>query len=353
MLVCPESPANRSAGEDLAPAMGEGGSAVPAPPPRDPRKLVSVVIGCYNEEENVKDLYEEIRGVFESLGRFRWELIFADNASRDGTLRILKEIAAIDCRVKIIANWRNFGHIRSPYHALLQARGDAVISMAADFQDPPALIPAFLEKWEAGLPVVLGVKTSSEEPARLFLVRRVYYGLIRRLSDVEMIPQATGFGLYDQSFIKLLRKLDDPYPYMRGLISEFGLAYAVVPFKQPLRRHGVTKNNFFTNYDLAMIGITSHSKAPLRFATIAGFGLSAMSLLVAVGYLAYKLVFWNRFAVGIAPLVIGLFLSFSVQLFFMGLLGEYIAVIHTRVMKRPLVVERERVNFKADERPAG
>lgn len=348
MTVHPEPPGRRSVGSEISLAGEEGGGTAPGvAAPEGRPKLVSVVVGCYNEEENVRELYEQIRAVFEKIGRFRWELIFADNASRDGTLRVLKEIAASDRRVKIIVNWRNFGHIRSPFHALLQARGDAVIAMAADLQDPPELIPKFLEKWEAGLPVVLGVKTSSEESAPLFLVRRIYYALIRRLSDVEMIQHSTGFGLYDQAFITLLRKLDDPYPYMRGLISEFGFAYAVVPFKQPKRRHGVTKNNFFTNYDLAMTGITSHSKAPLRFATIAGFGLSAVSLLVAIGYLAYKLVFWNRFAVGIAPLVIGLFLSFSVLLFFMGLLGEYIAVIHTRVMKRPLVVERERVNFDA------
>jgi polyisoprenyl-phosphate glycosyltransferase len=308
-------------------------------------KLVSVVGGCYNEEKNVRELYERVRAVFEKIGRYRWELIFADNASRDGTLAVLKEIAAADKRVKIIANWRNFGHIRSPFHALLQAKGDAVITMATDLQDPPELIPDFLEKWEAGLPVVLGVTKSSEASPFMFLVRGMYYRLIRRLSDVETIQHSTGFGLYDQTFVELLRKLDDPYPYMRGLVSEFGFAYAAIPYDQPARKHGITKNNFFTLYELAMVGITSHSMAPLRVATIAGFALSMLSLLVALGYLGYKLIYWNQFAVGVAPLVIGLFLSFSVQLFFLGLLGEYIAVIHTRVMHRPLVVEKERVNF--------
>jgi len=310
-----------------------------------------VVIGTYNEEENVQELYERIVKVFEGLGRYRWELIFADNASRDGTLAVLKEIASVDRRVKIIVNRRNFGHIRSPFHALLQARGDAVISMPADLQDPPELIADFVGKWEAGVPVVLGVKRSSRDSALMFLVRSSYYGLIRRLSDVEEIPHATGFGLYDRTFVDLLRDLDDPYPYTRGLVSELGFAYAVVPYDQLARKHGLTKNNFYSLYDMAMVGITSHSKIPLRLATILGFGLSALSLLVALGYLAYKLIFWDRFAVGIAPLVIGFFLSFSVQLFFLGLLGEYIAVIHTRVMRRPLVIERERVNF--DTPPPG
>lgn len=309
-------------------------------------KLITVVAGCYNEEGNVRELYERIAAVFEKVGRYRWEIIFADNASEDGTLAVLKEMAASDKRVKVIANWRNFGHIRSPYHALLQARGNAVIMMASDLQDPPELITEFLSKWEAGVPVVLGVKKSSREPAVMRLIRTAYYRLLRRLSDVETIQHSTGFGLYDQSFVDLLRALDDPYPYARGLVSEFGLAHAVVPYDQPRRKSGVTKNNFYSLYDLAMIGITSHSKVPLRLATMLGFALSALTFLVALGYFVYKLIFWNRFAVGIAPLVIGLFLSFSVQLFFMGLLGEYIAVIHTRVMRRPLVVERERINFE-------
>lgn len=315
-------------------------------------KLVSVVVGCFNEEGNVRELYERVRAVFDAIGKYRWELIFADNASQDGTLAILRELAASDRRVKVIVNWRNFGHIRSPYHALLQARGDAVIAMASDLQDPPELIADFLKEWENGIPVVLGVKKSSREPKLMYLVRTAYYRLLRRLADVETIPHATGFGLYDRSFMEILRTLDDPYPYMRGLIGELGLAFTTKPYDQPPRGSGVTKNNFYTLYDLAMMGITSHSKIPLRLATIIGFFLSALSLLVAIGYFVYKLIFWDRFAVGIAPLVIGLFLSFSVQLFFMGLLGEYVAVIHTRVMKRPLVVERERINFDDPEPPS-
>ncbi|MFI5181356.1 MAG: glycosyltransferase family 2 protein [Thermoanaerobaculia bacterium] len=315
-------------------------------------KLVSVVAGCFNEEGNVRELYSRVRAVFDAIGTYRWELIFADNASRDGTLAALRQLASEDRRVKVIVNWRNFGHIRSPFHALLQARGDAVIAMASDLQDPPELIAGFLKEWENGIPVVLGVKKSSREPKLMYLVRTAYYRLLRRLADVETIPHATGFGLYDRSFMEILRTLDDPYPYMRGLIGELGLAFTTMAYDQPPRGSGVTKNNFYTLYDLAMVGITSHSKIPLRLATILGFLLSALSLLVAIGYFVYKLIFWDRFAVGIAPLVIGLFLSFSVQLFFMGLLGEYVAVIHTRVMKRPLVVERERINFDDPEPPS-
>ncbi len=324
----------------------------PASPRDDERKLVSVVAGCFNEEGNVRELYTRVRSVFDALGKYRWELIFADNASRDGTQAILREIAAADRRVKVIVNWRNFGHIRSPYHALLQARGDAVIAMASDLQDPPELIAEFLAHWESGRPVVLGVKASTRESAVMRAVRRIYYGLLYRLSDVEIVQHATGFGLYDKSFVDILRKLDDPYPYTRGLISEFGLAYDTVSYHQPPRKAGITKNNFYSLYDLAMVGITSHSKVPLRLATLAGFGLSLLSFLTALAYLVAKLLFWTRYPAGVAPILIGLFVTFSVQLFFMGLLGEYVAVIHTRVMKRPLVIERERINFDdADERP--
>ncbi|HUM00901.1 MAG TPA: glycosyltransferase family 2 protein [Thermoanaerobaculia bacterium] len=318
----------------------------------DARKLVSVVAGCYNEEENVRELYRRVRAVFDALGAYRWELIFADNASRDGTLAVLRQLAAEDRRVKVIVNWRNFGHIRSPYHALLQARGDVVISMASDLQDPPELITDFLSRWESGKPVVLGVKASTRETPFIRAVRRAYYGILHRLSDVEVIQHATGFGLYDKSIVDIFRELDDPYPYARGLISEFGLAYDTVSYDQPPRKAGTTKNDFYSLYDLAMVGITSHSKVPLRLATLAGFALSLLSLLTALAYLVAKLVFWYRYPAGVAPILIGMFVAFSVQLFFMGLIGEYIAVIHTRVMKRPLVVERERINFEETQGPA-
>jgi polyisoprenyl-phosphate glycosyltransferase len=308
-------------------------------------KLISVVTPCYNEEENVRELYEQVKGVFAALGTYRYEHIFIDNASPDRTASILKEIAAADPNVRVIVNQRNFGHVRSPHHALLQTRGDAVVSLAADLQDPPQMIPQFLELWQQGFKVVIGVKRSTQDRWLLGALRNGYYRLLHQLSDVELIRDATGFGLFDRRFIDLLRSLDDPYPYTRGLIGEFGFATATIPYDQPPRQHGLTKNTLYTLYDLAMTGITSHSKLPLRLATIIGFALSAISFFVAAAYFLYKLVFWNSFPVGTAPIVIGLFLGFSIQLFFLGLLGEYIAVIHTRVMHRPLVVEKERINF--------
>ena len=308
-------------------------------------KLISVVTPCFNEVENVRVLHQRIRAVFQKTGRYQYEHIFIDNFSTDGTVEALRELAAADRNVRVIINRRNFGQERSPYHAVLQTRGDAVVVLASDLQDPPELISTFLERWEQGFKVVLGIKRASEEPRAMFLLRTVYYRLIERLSDVRLIQHATGFGLYDRAFVDLLRGLDDPHPYTRGLVAEFGFEVATIPYDQPARKHGRTKNNFYTLYDLAMVGITSHSKVPLRIATILGFLLSGLTFLVAIAYFIYKLIYWRQFPVGIAPLVIGLFLSFSVQLFFMGILGEYIAVIHTRVMRRPLVVEKERINF--------
>jgi glycosyltransferase involved in cell wall biosynthesis len=308
-------------------------------------KLISVVTPCYNEEENVRELYAQVKAAFASMGRYRYEHIFIDNASTDGTVAILKELAAADHDVKIIVNQRNFGQVRSPHHAFLTARGDAVISLAADLQDPPELIPQFLEHWEKGFKVVLGVKRSTKDAPVMALLRATYYRLISQISDVELIPHVTGFGVYDQQFVSLVRSLDDPYPYTRGLVSEFGFAYVTIPYDQPNRMHGVTKNNWYSLYDFAMTGVTSHSKLPLRLATLIGFATAGMSLLVAIGYFVYKLMYWNSFPVGVAPIVIGLFFAMSIQLVFLGLIGEYIAVIHTRLLRRPLVVEKERVNF--------
>ncbi len=308
-------------------------------------KLITVVTPCFNEAGNVQELSERLRAVFEKNDGYLWEHLFIDNASTDGTQAILRDLASRDPRVKVIFNRRNFGHVRSPVHGLLQARGDAVVVMASDLQDPPELIPEFLSKWTSGAPVVLGVKKTSSESPAFYAVRTLYYRLADRLSDVPLIEHATGFGLYDRTFVEALRQLEDPFPYVRGLVSDLGFAPEVVPYHQPCRTRGLTKNNFFTLYDLAMVGITSHSKLPLRLVTLSGFALSALSLLVAIGYFVYKLVFWSRFPAGIAPAVIGIFLLCSFQLFCMGLLGEYVAVIHTRAMKRPLVVEKERINF--------
>lgn len=308
-------------------------------------KLITVVTPCYNEAGNVTEIASRVRAVFASLPGYQREHFFIDNASTDGTVAELRALAASDPHVRVILNRRNFGHLRSPVHAILQARGDAVVALASDLQDPPELIPEFLSKWEAGAPVVLGVKKSSSESPLFYAIRTVYYKLADRLSDVPLIEHATGFGLYDRTFLEVLRQLDDPYPYVRGLVSDLGFAAEVVPYDQPLRVRGVTSNNFLTLYDLAMVGITSHSKVPLRLVTLSGFLLSLLSFLVALVYLAYKLIFWSNFPAGIAPAVIGIFLLCSFQLFCMGLLGEYVALIHTRVMKRPLVIEKERINF--------
>jgi glycosyltransferase involved in cell wall biosynthesis len=308
--------------------------------------LISVVTPCYNEEDNVEEVYRRVKAVFDARSDCEYEHIFIDNASADKTPSILRSLAAGDKNVRVILNTRNFGHIRSPYYALLQARGDAVISVVADLQDPPEMIPEFISLWRAGNKIVLAQKTKSEESRLFFMVRSAYYYLVRKLADVPLLDNVTGFGLYDRAVIEVLRRIDDPYPYFRGLICDIGFQRAMIPFTQPVRKRGLTKNNFYTLYDLAMLGITNHSKVPLRLATFAGFCVAGLSLLVAVGYGIYKLLFWNRFEVGIAPLVIGIFFVGAVQLFFTGILGEYIGAIHTQVLKRPLVIERERINFE-------
>lgn len=309
------------------------------------RKLISVMTPCYNEEANVEELHHQIAAVFETLPQYDWEHIYIDNASRDGTPAKLRQLAAADPRVKVILNNRNFGHIRSPFYGLLQAGGDAVVGLASDLQDPPSLIPAFIRKWEEGYKVALGQKITSSESPLFFALRSAYYRLVRRLADIELIEHVTGFGIFDREVVEQFRKINDPYPYGRGLISDLGYAVARIQYHQPMRKSGITSNNFYTLYDLAMLGITNHSKVPLRIATLLGFAMSLGSLLVAIGYFIYKLIFWSRFPVGQAPEVIGLFLFSSVQLFFTGVLGEYIGAIHTQVQHRPLVIEKERINF--------
>lgn len=308
-------------------------------------KLISVITPCFNEEDNVEELYRQVRQVFDGLPQYRYEHIFIDNASTDRTVELLKWLAARDRNVKVIVNTRNFGHIRSPYHALLEAKGDAVISIVSDLQDPPEMIPEFLAKWEEGYKVVVGVKTSSQESHLMFAIRKAYYNLIGRLSEIDLIKNFTGFGLYDKRVIDVLREINDPYPYFRGLIADIGYEICKIEYTQPSRKRGITKNNFYTLYDMAMLGITNHSKVPLRLATMTGFVIGGFSLVVAIVYFVYKLMFWNQFQVGSAPLVIGLFFFASVQLFFIGIVGEYVGSIQTQVMKRPLVIEKERINF--------
>lgn len=317
--------------------------------------FVSVVTACFNEEENVEEIARQVRGVMESLPPraqpdggsepYTYEHLFIDNASSDRTVEILRGICASDPRVKVIVNTRNFGHIRSPFHGLLQARGDAVISIVADLQDPPEMIRDFVAQWEAGYKIAVGVKKESLEKKYMFFVRGLFYRLIDRLSEVPLIRNFTGFGLYDRAVMDTLREIDDPYPYFRGLICDLGYARVEIPYSQPARRRGVTKNNLYSLYDMAMLGITNHSKVPLRLAAMAGFALSIVALLVAVLYLVLKLSMWNTFNLGLAPLLIGIYFFGSVQLFFIGILGEYIGSIHTQVYHRPLVIERERINF--------
>lgn len=308
------------------------------------RKLISIVTPCYNEEANIDELYQRIIGVMSRLD-YDYEHIFIDNCSTDGSIAKLRDLAAQDKRVKLILNARNFGHIRSPYHALLQAKGDACVLIASDLQDPPEMIEEFVHKWEQGFKTVLAVKPESEESRMMFLLRRSYYRFITRISEVPLVQNATGAGLFDRVVLDILKKIDDPYPYFRGLLCEIGFPIATVPFKQPRRQRGITKNNFYTLYDIAMLGITNHSKVPLRLMVMGGGLLAGLSLLTAFGFLVAKLVFWNSFQVGIAPMLISLFFFSSVQILFLGMLGEYLGSVHTQMRNMPLVVESERVNF--------
>lgn len=310
-------------------------------------KKISIMTACYNEEENVVQLTDAVRKIMgEELPMYDYEHVFIDNCSEDNTLSLLREICAKDPHVKVIENARNFGHIRSPFHGLLQTEGDCTISMAADFQEPPALIPTFVKKWEEGFKVVCAVKTTSKENKMMFGIRKFYYNIVKKMSEVDSIDNFTGFGLYDKQVIAALRLMEDPYPYFRGLICEIGFKRAIVEFNQPKRERGKTHNSFYTLFDMAMLGITANSKVPLRLATIIGFIFSVLSLCVAILYFILKLIFWNSMSMGMAPIVIGMFFFFSVQIFFIGLLGEYIAQILTKVTNRPRVIESERINFE-------
>ena len=313
---------------------------------RGASKTISIITPCYNEEGNVRELYDRVRAAIATLDGYSYEHIFIDNASRDNTLGELKKLAAQDKNVKVIRNTRNFGHVRSPMHALYQTSGDAVIGIVADLQDPPEMIVDLVRKWEEGYPVVVGVKEASDESGLMFWIRKQYYKMVNRLSGVETYENFTGFGLYDRQVVDVIKQFNDPYPYFRGMIAETGFRHFDIPYRQPARKRGITKNNFYTLYDIAMLGITNLSKVPLRLVTFSGFAGALLSVFVSLAYLIYKLIFWNHFSVGIAPLVIGVFFFMSIQMLFMGIVGEYIGTIHTLVQKRPLVVEQERVNFE-------
>jgi len=318
--------------------------------------LISVVAPTYNEADNVEEFYQRLRAALEGSGETSFEIIFIDNASTDETVARIKELAALDSRVKLIVNTRNFGHIRSPMHGLFQAQGQAVVLMASDMQDPPELVPQFIAAWRTGVPMVLGVKTTSDEAGLMYRLRTAYYRFLNQIADVAPVEHATGFGCYDRKIMTHLKSLADPYPYMRGQLAELGYPWATIPYHQPQRARGITKNNFYTLYDLAMLGITSHSKVPLRLAILSGFVIAMSCLLVAFAYLVAKLLFWNHFpGIGQAPTVIGLFFLGAVQLIFTGILGEYIGAILTQVRHKPLVIEKERVNFTpppTETRPA-
>lgn len=311
-------------------------------------KKISLVSSCYNEEGNIDKLWERVKAQIDKFSdKYEFEYILLDNCSTDNTEGKLRELAKNDKRVKVILNARNFGHIRSPYWGMIQAHGDAVIYLASDLQDPPELISDFIKKWEEGYKIVFGVKKSSEETFLLSFIRKTYYNILNRICDsgVELVKNATGFGLFDKKVLDIIREIDDPYPYIRGLVCEIGYEKALVEFVQPTRKVGITKNNFYTLYDNAMIGFVKHSKMPLRLMTFIGFTMSSIIFLLAVLYFLLKLLFWNEFSLGVAPMLIGMLFLGSIQLFCFGVLGEYIGAIYTRIDKKPIVVEKERINF--------
>ncbi len=309
-------------------------------------KKISIVIPCYNEEENVVPISEAVVEIMEKeLPEYDYELLFIDNDSTDNTRPLLRELCKKNPKIKAIFNARNFGQFNSPYYGMLQADGDAVIEMVADFQDPVELIPKYVHEWENGYKIVIGIKTSSKENPVMYALRSLYYKLIRKFSDVEQIEHFTGSGLYDREFIEILRDLDDPEPFLRGIVAELGYKRKEIPYEQPKRRAGKTHNSFYKLYDAAMLSFTSYTKAGLRIATFFGAGCAFAGIIVGFVYLVLKLMYWDRFAAGMAPILIAVIVFGSVQIFFIGLVGEYIMNINTRVMHRPLVIEEERINF--------
>ncbi len=309
-------------------------------------KLISIVTPCFNEEENASLVVARVKTEMEKYaGRYDYEHIFIDNCSTDRTVEILAEICKHDKKVKVILNARNFGHIRSPYHGLLQSSGDASILLVADLQDPPEIVHEFIKNWENGFKIVVACKRNTEEGFPFKYIRRAYYRILNWISEIELIENFTGFGLYDRSIIKILSSLEDPYPFFRGLICELGFEKAIVPYDQPIRKRGITKNNFYSLYDIGILGLTSHSKKLLRIMTLTGFLMSLVSMTLAFIYFIYKIIFWDSFSVGVAPVVLGLFFFSSVQLIFLGIVSEYVGNIYTKVMGRPIVIEKQRINF--------
>ena len=317
-------------------------------------KKICVLIPCYNEAENVGPTSRAVTEILEKeLPQYDYELVFIDNDSTDGTRDIIRGLCADNPRIKAILNARNFGQFNSPYYGMLQVTGDCVIEMVADFQDPVEMIPKYIHEWEKGYKIVIGIKTSSKENRLMYWLRSCYYKTIKKLSDVEQIEHFTGSGLYDREFIEVLRNLDDPTPFLRGIVAELGYRRKEIPYEQPRRRAGKTHNNLYRLYDAAMLSVTSYTKAGLRLATIFGSICAVVSMIIALVYLVMKLIWWDRFPAGMAPMLIGMLFLGSVQLFFIGFLGEYIMSINQRVMKRPLVIEEDRINFNEEEKKGG
>lgn len=311
-------------------------------------KFLSLLIPCFNEEENIDELYSRICTAVENIENYSFEFIFIDNASEDKSVEILSRIALRDARVKVIVNTRNFGHIRSPYWGMMQTTGDATIVLASDLQDPPELIPQFISEWEKGWKIVLAVKPSSKTNFLLHKIRRLYYKILDGIASVDLVKDATGFGLYDRKVLDQIKKINDPYPYLRGLICELGYPIKTIAFSQPRRERGISKNNFYTLFDIAMLGMVSHSLVPIRIATIVGFILGILSFTIAIFYGVMKFLYWDTFPIGMAPLVVGVFFLFSLLFIFIGLLGEYVGSIQTYSKRRPIVVESRRINFTKD-----
>lgn len=315
------------------------------------KKTISIMVPTYNEEENVVLMYEALKNIFQKeLKKYNYEILFIDNKSQDKTRTLIREICAKDKNVKAIFNAQNFGQFNSPYYGLISTTGDCTVSVAADFQDPVEMIPKFVKEWENGYKIVIGVKNKSEESKLVYALRSLYYKMIKKFSEVEQIEHFTGFGLYDKDFIEVLKNLDDPDPYLRGIVAELGFERKEIPFTQPKRQRGKSSNNWYRLYDAAMLGITSYTKIGLRLATIVGFIISFLSVFVALIYLVLKLCNWNSFQAGIAPIIIGVFLLGGMQIFFIGFLGEYILNINQRIMHRPLVVVEEKLNFEGEKK---
>jgi len=310
------------------------------------KQLVSVVTPCYNEEENVVEVYKQVKLVIDNhFDKYEYEHIFIDNASTDKTVELLKSIAKQDSNIKIIVNSRNFGHIRSPFYAMMQAKGDVVILLVADLQDPPKMIVDFLKAYEDGSNIVLGIKTSSQENGLMYQIRTLYYKFLQKISDVEMFENNTGFGLYDKKSMLALKNMPDAYPFFRGMVAEIGFKVKKIPYNQPRRSSGLTKNNFYTLYDIGVLGLINNSKTLLRLSIFSSMIIGLLSIVTAIYYLIMKLLYWDIFSLGVAPMLIGGSLMFSLLLFFIGILGEYIGAIYTQILNRPLVFEQERINF--------